>query len=224
MISGGDSAKQRAGRAAAEHVEDGMRVGLGTGSTITYTIHALADDGRDIVCAATSERTHTLAAGLGIRVLSPDEIGALDIAIDGADEIDPHLNLIKGGGGAHTREKIVAEMADRFIVVADESKLVDTLGAFKLPIEALPFAPEVLAARLRALGARAVQRRETVSDNGNTLLDADFGLIDDPASLAAALDAVPGLVEHGLFLGSTVERVLIGTADGVREITRPTSK
>ena len=224
MTSRGESAKERAGRAAAEHVEDGMRVGLGTGSTITHTLHALADLGRDILCAATSERTHALAAELGIRVVSPDEIGALDIAIDGADEIDPHLNLIKGGGGAHTREKIVAEMSARFIVVADESKLVDTLGAFKLPIEALPFAPGVLAARLRALGASRVEQREALSDNGNTLLDADFGLIDDPAGLAIALDSVPGLVEHGLFLGSTVERALLGTADGVREITHPVKK
>jgi len=224
MTSTGQSAKERAGRAAAEHVEDGMRVGLGTGSTITHTLHALAEHGRDIVCAATSDRTHALATELGIRVVSPDEIGALDIAIDGADEIDPQLNLIKGGGGAHTREKIVAEMAARFIVVADESKLVDTLGAFKLPIEALPFAPGIVAARLRELGASSVEQRETLSDNGNALLDADFGLIDDPASLAVALDSVPGLVEHGLFLGSTVERALVGTADGVREITHPTTR
>lgn len=219
--STGQGTKERAGRAAAEHVEDGMCVGLGTGSTVTYTLYALAEHGLDITCAATSERTHALAAELGLRVVPPDQIGSLDVAIDGADEVDPRLNLIKGGGGAHTREKIIAEMAARFIVVADESKLVQQLGAFRVPIEALPFAPGVLAARLRALGAHEVERREALSDNGNALLDADFGLIDDPAALAAELDRIPGLVEHGLFLGTTVERVVIGTADGIRELTHP---
>ena len=213
-----ESPKERAGRAAADHVEDGMRVGLGTGSTVNHTIHALGDRALDIVCAATSERTHELASSLGLRVVTPDQIERLDIAIDGADEIDPGLNLIKGGGGAHTREKIVAEMAERFIVVADESKLVSRLGAFKVPLEALPFAPAVVAARVRELGAADVKQRDAMSDNGNALLDADFGLIEDPAALASALDAIPGLVEHGLFLGSTVERAVIGFEEEIREL------
>ena len=215
-----DSAKKNTGEAAAAHVESGMRVGLGTGSTVNYTIRALGSRGLDIVCTSTSDRTQKLAEEVGLRAVAPDELGALDIAIDGADEVDPGLNLIKGGGGAHTREKIVAAMAARFIVVVDEAKLVERLGAFKVPIEALPFAPDVVAAGVRALGAGAVTRRETGSDNGNALLDADFGLIDDPAALAAQLSSVPGLIEHGIFLSDMVERVIVGKHDGVREITR----
>jgi ribose 5-phosphate isomerase A len=213
-------AKEAAGRRAAEYVESGMRVGLGTGSTVEHTLIALGERQPDILCAATSERTARLGTELGLKIVPPDELGSLDIAIDGADEVDPELHVIKGGGGAHTREKIIAQMAARFLVVVDESKLVRQLGAFGLPLEVLPFAPGVLAARLRALGARAITRREQFSDNGNLLLDADFGLIDDPEGLAAALAALPGLVEHGLFLGNMVERVIVAGSDGTREIAR----
>jgi ribose 5-phosphate isomerase A len=215
------AAKERAGRRAAEYVRDGMRVGLGTGSTVHFTIVALGERKPDITCASTSERTTELARSLGLLVLPPDEIGRLDVAIDGADEVDPALNLVKGGGGAHTREKIVASMADRFVVVVDESKLVAALGAFGLPLEVLPFAPEVVAGRVRALGASRVTTREARSDNGNLLMDADFGTIPDPEGLAARLSAVPGLVEHGIFPASMVERVIVATAQGVREIERP---
>ena len=213
-------AKQAAGRAAADYVEDGMRVGLGTGSTVHHTILALAERKPDVSCVATSERTRRLATELGLAVLEADEIGPLDVAIDGADEVDPRLNLVKGGGGAHAREKIVAEMAARFIVVADASKLVDCLGAFGLPLEVLPFAPGVVAERVRKLGATEVTTRPEPSDNGNVLLRAAFGRIEDPAALAARLAAIPGLVEHGLFLGETVERVIVADGDGVRELVR----
>jgi ribose 5-phosphate isomerase A len=212
-----EHAKQLAGRRAAEEVEDGMRVGLGTGSTVHHTILALGERKPSITCAATSERTAELAAGLGLRVVPPDELVSLDIAIDGADEVDPEFNLIKGGGGAHTREKIVAAMADRFIVVVDESKLVERLGAFGVPLEVLPFAPAVVTARVEALGANKVTRRPEPSDNGNLLLDAHFGFIEDPAGLAARLSAIPGLVEHGIFLGDMLERVVIAGAGGVSE-------
>ncbi len=213
-------AKELAGRRAADYVEDGMRVGLGTGSTVHHTIVALGERKPRITCAATSERTRELATRLGLEVLEPDEIGRLDLAIDGADEVDPVFNLVKGGGGALTREQIVAAMADRFIVVVDESKLVEALGAFGLPIEALPFSPGVVAARVGELGASEVSRRADPSDNGNVLLDARFGSIDDPAGLAARLSAIPGLVEHGIFLRDMVERVVIAGADGVSERVR----
>ena len=214
------AAKEAAGRRAAALVEDGMRVGLGTGSTVHFTIVALGERRPDVVCTATSQRTHALATELGLRVLPPDEVGHLDIAIDGADEVDPALNLTKGGGGAHLREKVVAEMADRFVVVVDESKVVPALGPFGTPLEVSDFAPAVVAERVRALGATEVTTRAERSDNGNLVCDAGFGTIDDPPALAAALAAVPGVLEHGIFLGSTVERVYVATADGsVRELT-----
>lgn len=213
-------AKELAGRRAADYVRDGMRVGLGSGSTVRFTILALGDRKPAITCVATSERTRALAGELGLRVVPPDEIGSLDLAIDGADEIDPHLNLVKGGGGAHAREKIVAQMTQRFIVVADESKLVDSLGAFGLPLEVLPFAPGVVAERVRRLGASEVSTRARRSDNGNLLMDASFGAIADPAALARELAAIPGLVEHGLFLAECVERVIVAGARGVRELVR----
>jgi ribose 5-phosphate isomerase A len=214
------SAKQAAGRRAAELVIDGMRVGLGTGSTVHHTIVALGERGPDITCTATSVQTHGLATSLGLRVVPPDEIRALDMAIDGADEVDPSFNLTKGGGGAHTREKLVAQMSDRFVVVVDESKLVDRLGPFGTPLEVLDFAPGVVAERVRSLGASEVTTRPGRSDNGNLLMDAHFGPIDDPIRLMARLAVIPGLVEHGLFAGSTVERVIVAGVAGVREITR----
>lgn len=218
-MSSQEHAKEQAGRYAAGYVVDGMAVGLGTGSTVHWTIVELAERGLDIVCTATSVRTHELATGLGLKVVSPDEAGSLDIAVDGADEVDRDLNLTKGGGGAHTREKIVAAMADRFVVVVDESKLVDRLGPFGTPVELLDFAPAVTAARLADLGATEVTVHEGRSDNGNLLADARFGTIDDPAALAAALDAVPGLVEHGIFPAAMVERVVVASPSGVRELT-----
>jgi ribose 5-phosphate isomerase A len=212
-----DDAKERAGRHAAGYVEDGMRVGLGTGSTVHWTIVELGDRQPDIICTATSVQTHELATSLGLTVVSPDEIGTLDIAIDGADEVDPAFNLTKGGGGAHTREKIVAQMAPRFIVVVDESKLVEHLGPFGTPVEVIDFAPGVVTRRLMAAGAAAITTREKRSDNGNLIMDAQFGTIDDPDALARALESIPGIVEHGLFLGRMVERVVIAGDGGVRE-------
>lgn len=212
------AAKERAGRRAAEYVCDGMRVGLGTGSTVYYAILALGERKPAVVYAATSTRTESLGRELGLRILPPDQIGSLDLAIDGADEVDSELNLVKGGGGALTREKIVARMAERFIVVVDESKLVDRLGAFGLPIEVLDFAPETVSAWVRELGASRITQRPGVDDNGNILIDAFFGAIQAPAALSARLDEIPGLVAHGIFLAKMVERVVIGRADGVREI------
>jgi ribose 5-phosphate isomerase A len=220
MVDPRAQAKEAAGRRAATYVTDGMRVGLGTGSTVHFTIVALGERRPDIVCAATSERTRALASELGLKVVPPDELLTLDVAIDGADEVDARFNLIKGGGGAHLREKIIAAMARRFIVVVDEAKVVETLGAFPLPLEVLPFAPAVVAEQVRALGARSVTTRGARSDNGNLLMDAAFERIADPAGLAARLAAIPGLIEHGLFPADMVERVVVAGADGIRELTR----
>jgi ribose 5-phosphate isomerase A len=225
-VTAQEDAKERAGRQAAGYVVDGMRVGLGTGSTVRWTIVALGERQADIVCTATSLQTHKLATSLGLQVVTPDEIAVLDMAIDGADEVDPAFNLTKGGGGAHTREKIVAQMAARFIVVVDESKMVDRLGPFGTPLEVLDFAPQVVIDRLHKLGADDVSTRDQRSDDGNLLMDAHFGPIVDPASLARALEQIPGIVEHGIFLSDMVERVLVAGTDvagSVRELPNPRS-
>lgn len=213
-----DRAKEEAGRDAAGHVTDGMRVGLGTGSTVHWTIVELGERALDIVCTATSVQTHELATSLGLRVISPDEIGALDIAIDGADEVDPAFNLTKGGGAAHTREKIIASMTPRFIVVVDETKIVDALGPFGTPLEVLDFAPGVVTTAVMELGATSVTTRERRSDNGNLIMDAQFGSIADPVALGTALALTPGIVEHGIFPGSMVERVVVAGTAGVHEL------
>lgn len=213
-----DVAKEEAGRHAARYVEAGMRVGLGTGSTVHWTIVELGERKLDVVCTATSVQTHDLALSLGLRVVSPDEIGHLDIAIDGADEVNPAFDLTKGGGAAHTREKIVASMADRFVVVVDESKLVPALGPFGTPIEVLGFAPGVVAASVQSLGAAEVVTRPVKSDNGNLVMVAHFGTIPDPPALAEQLSVVPGLVEHGIFPGSMVERVVVAGTNGTHEL------
>ena len=211
-----EAAKQEAGRRAATYVKGGMRVGLGTGTTVTHTIIALGEQAPDVVCTATSAASHDLATRVGLKVVSPDEVSHVDVTIDGADEVSADFWLTKGGGGAHTREKIVATMSERLVVVVDETKLVDKLGAFGTPLEILPFAPQVTAAWVRDLGASDVTFREERSDSGNLLADARFGLIEDPAALAAALSAVPGVVEHGIFSNTLVSEVMGAGSDGVR--------
>jgi ribose 5-phosphate isomerase A len=219
-MSAQDTWKEAAGRHAAALVADGMKVGLGTGSTVHFTIVALGEAGRDITCTATSTRTSDLATSLGLRVITPDEIGHLDLAIDGADEVDPSFNLTKGGGGAHLREKVVAEMADRFVVVVDETKLVPHLGPFGTPLEVSDYAPAVVAARVHSLGASEVTTRDERSDGGNLLMDAAFGSIDDPAALGASLSAVPGVLSHGIFLADTVTEVIVAGEAGPRVLDR----
>lgn len=221
-LSGSELGKQRAGRFAAGFVESGMKVGLGTGSTVHHMMVALAEKSLDIACVATSRRTEARARELGLRMITADEAGRLEIAIDGADEVDPMCHLVKGGGGAHTREKVVAEMADKFVVVVDDSKLVEALGAFGLPVEVLDFAPGIASARLEALGAEMVTVLPERSDGGNVLLRVMFEVIEDPAELAASIKAIPGVVEHGLFLNWCVARVIVGTSEGqVRQIFPP---
>jgi ribose 5-phosphate isomerase A len=213
--------KVAAGRHAANFVEDGMRVGLGTGSTVHWTTVALGERKPDVICVATSEATAALAREVGLRIVSPADQPELDLAIDGADEVDTALNLVKGGGGAHAREKIVASMAARFVVVVDERKLVERLGRFGLPLEVLEFGVPYVANRLSVLGATSVTPRGKLSDNGNPLYEADFFPIDDPSGLAEQLQAIPGIVEHGIFPAAMVERVVVAGTDGVRELIRP---
>lgn len=224
-------AKEAAGRAAARLLRDGMRVGLGTGSTAHCFIVATAEAmhaGLRIQAVPTSERSGRLAAELGIQLVELDRRG-LDLAVDGADQIDPQLRLIKGGGGAHVREKVVATAARRYVVVADPSKLVTQLRG-PVPVEILHFgSDETLSALEEACGVPFTLRlggdgTPEVSDSGNLLGDGHFGALDDPDGLALKLDAVPGLVGHGLFLGMT-DLVLVGDEAGqAREITGPRSR
>jgi ribose 5-phosphate isomerase A len=210
-----DDDKRLAAEAALGEVRDGMLVGLGTGSTVAFLIRALGErvrDGLRVEAVATSVASARAAQGEGIIVRDFAEVARVDLTIDGADEIDARLHAIKGAGGAMLREKVVAAASDRMVVIADGTKRVDAIGAAKLPVEVLPFARSFVTARLEALGA-AVDLRAGGTDNGNLILDARFGRIEDPRALAAAIDAVPGALGHGLFLGE-VDAAYIA-ADGV---------
>jgi ribose 5-phosphate isomerase A len=235
-----NQAKRAAGEAAAALVEDGMRLGLGTGSTTAFAIEAVGrrvrEEGLRVVGVPTSFAAERLARRYGVPVVGLDALGldalapgvpALDLALDGADEVDPHLNLIKGRGAAHTREKVVAALAARFVVLVDPSKEVARLGtAMPVPVEVLPFAEPAVARALRGLGAEPVLRMgkakdgPVVTDQGFWVLDARFDPIEDPAALAAALDALPGVLGHGLFVGLATD-VLVGEGEGmVRRLER----
>lgn len=230
-----DPAKLAASRAAVALVQDGMRLGLGTGSTASVMVRELAArvqaEGLSLRCAATSRATAELAESLGLRIESLDDIGWLDMTIDGADEVDPQLHLIKGGGAAHLREKVVAAASDRMVVIADPAKVVEVLGAFPLPVEVLAFGFETTRTLIRRalnaldLGGRDVMQRLSgsdplITDEGNLILDLHLGAIPDPVALARALSGIPGVVEHGLFLGMC-DLVIIGRKDGsVVELAR----
>jgi ribose 5-phosphate isomerase A len=196
--------KRAAAELAAELIEDGMSVGLGTGSTVSYLLPALAGRGLDIRCVATSPATEAMARELGIPVEPFDTFDRLDIAIDGADQIDPASWIVKGGGAAHTREKIVAAAADRFVVIASSDKEVERIAA-PIPLELLAYG---LRATLRAV-APAELRECPPSPDGGVIADY-LGPVDDPAVLAAQLAATPGVVEHGLFAPSLVTEVIVG--------------
>lgn len=217
--------KQAAGYLAAEWVKDGMTVGLGTGSTAYYTIEKLGQrvaEGLKITAIATSKASEELAQKYNIPLLKASEVDKLDIAIDGADELDSQLNLIKGGGAALLREKLVALHSDQFIVVADGSKVVDQLGAFKLPIEVVPFCYEWTLHTLREsypvpFELRMKDQDIVVTDNGNYIIDASFGRIESPQQLAEELKRITGVVDHGLFIGIAAKAV-VGYEDGHTEI------
>ncbi len=205
-----DAAKRDAAERAAVLVEDGMRLGLGTGSTVDLLLPALARRGlKDLRCVATSEATERQARELGLPVEPFDALTRLDLAIDGADEVAPDRWLVKGGGGAHTREKIVAAAATQFLVIADSGKVVDALRP-PIPVEVLPYgAPAILAAL-----APAAPRDAPPSPDGGLIVD-HHGDVEDPAALAAKLSATPGVVDHGLFAPSLVTMVLVGRDGGV---------
>lgn len=227
-----DTAKYVAGRQAVTFVEDGMKLGLGTGSTAAFMVRALAErvqaEGLRVTCVATSQRTEDLARNLGLEVVGLDEVRWLDLTIDGADEFDPEFNLIKGGGAALLREKIVASASDRMVVITDASKDVATLGAFPLPVEIVPFGwqatrtmIEDLLVSFDVLSHDCVLRRDgdrpVLTDNGNHILDLHLARIADPRLLALRLNQVPGVVENGLFI-DICDCVVIGHGDGRVEV------
>ena len=217
--------KQMAGERAAEYVEDGMIIGLGTGSTVYYTIVKLGElvkEGLDIIGIPTSLETERLAKELGINLSSLEEHPVIDLTIDGADEIDPRLNLIKGGGGALLREKIVASASKTEIIVADERKLVQNLGErFYLPVEAIPFSEAVVMKRLDEMGLNPEPRvrdgKRFITDNGNIIIDCHTGPIENAAELEKELNMIPGVVENGLFIG-LAHRALVATKNGINEL------
>ncbi|MGE5501470.1 MAG: ribose-5-phosphate isomerase RpiA [Ignavibacteriales bacterium] len=223
-----DAQKQAAGEAAASLVENGMIVGLGTGSTAAWFVKALAARGlRDIHGVPTSEKTAELARELGIPLMALDDVKAIDLTVDGADEIGPGLSLIKGGGAALLREKLVWEASDRCVVIADAAKKVDVLGKFPLPIEVVRFGHPHTARKLADIAAefellpprlRKAERGIVITDGGNVIYDVPSGAIPDPAALAAALKSVTGVVDHGLFL-DLADEALVGTDDGVVRLT-----
>ena len=217
---GSDAAKRAAGESAAEAVEDGMVVGLGTGSTTAHAIRAIGrqvDAGLDVVGVPTSFQSRELAREAGIPLSGLDAV-SVDLAIDGADEV-AGTDCIKGGGAAHAREKIVDASADRFLVVADPTKTAETLSR-PVPVEVLSAARTTVAESVRDLGGdptlRQAERKDgpVVTDNGNLVLDCAFGDIDEPAALGRALASLPGVVEHGLFVG-LADEVHVGSEDGV---------
>ncbi len=219
-----DDWKRQAAEQALAYVEDGMKLGLGTGSTAAKFVELLGArvrSGLKVICVPTSEATRAQAAALSIPLTTLDAMPSLDLTVDGADEIDDELRLIKGGGGALLREKIVAVASNRVVIIADNSKRVEMLGKFPLPLEVVPFglaATEILIAKLAAdtgLDGEITLRRGTdgnpfVTDNGNHILDCAFGSIDDPEALDDALKLVPGLVESGLFLGIADVGIIAG--------------
>lgn len=225
--------KIKAAAEALTYVKDGMRLGIGTGSTAEEFVRLLAEkvaEGLDVIGVPTSERTAALCRELGVRLTTLEETPELDLTIDGADEIGPELALIKGGGGALLREKIVAAASAQMLVIADESKNVEVLGRFPLPIEvnrfglaATQIAIEKAAAALDLSGSvtlRMTGGEAFVTDGGHLILDASFGRIPDTRALSNALHAIPGVVEHGLFLGLARVAILAG-ADGIRTRTQP---
>ena len=223
-----EAGKKNAALEAAKYVERGMTLGLGTGSTAQYFVEALAPmaaDGWGLRGVPTSEATRRQAESIGIEIITPDETTQIDLAVDGTDEADPNLNLIKGGGGALLREKIVASAAERFIVIADKSKRLPTLGAFPLPVEIEPFGWALTVSGIRAaLNEAGFDKPELTlrhregdifkSDGGHLILDCALGRIENPADLDKTLNRIPGVIETGLFCGLT-DMVIYGDDDSV---------
>ena len=220
------SSKMNAGYKAAEYVEDGMVLGLGTGSTTHFFIEKVGmrikDEGISVMGIPTSFQSLLKAKECNIPITTLEEHD-IDLSVDGADEVDGELNLIKGGGAAHTKEKIVDYAADKFIVIVDESKVVDELGNFPVPVEVLPDASRMVIKELEDMGAtceiRMAQRKDgpVITDNGNFVIDAKFEKIDSPAHLEIDLNSIPGVVENGIF-SQMVDKVIVGTDGGTKEL------
>lgn len=228
-----DQRKRQAAARALEEVRDGMKLGLGTGSTAKHFVELLGErvrDGLQVVGVPTSEATRADAERCGIRLTTLDELDRLDLTVDGTDEVDPALNLIKGGGAALLREKIVAAASDRMIVIADDSKWVERLGRFPLPVEVIPFGLSATRRAMeRAFAAAGVagemRLRKTgdghalVTDGGHWIIDAHLGAIADAPRLAQLLASIPGVVEHGLFIG-LASTVMLAGSEGIRVVER----
>jgi ribose 5-phosphate isomerase A len=228
-VTGQEEAKKRVALEAVKHVKDGFVVGLGSGSTAAFAIQELGkmikQKDLHIMGVPSSSQAKILAVNSGIPLTTLDEHPVLDLAIDGADEVDKNLDMIKGGGGALTREKIVASSAKKVVIVADESKLVEKLGKFKLPIEVLPFALAPVTNAIKELGGKAFLRESkgkvgaVVTDNGNYILDVDFGLIDNTKALDEKLQHIPGVIETGLFI-NLATTVYLGKPDGIIQLKK----
>lgn len=222
-----DQEKKAAALASLHYIEDGFVVGLGTGTTAAHLLPALAEKvkaGLKIRGIRTSVHTQAMASQLGIPLTTLEECPQIDVTIDGADDVDPQLNLIKGGGGALLREKITASASRQLVIIADARKRQPFLGKFPLPVEVIPFAQTLLRRRIEALGATVKLRLDAagkafVTDEHHHILDCHFGKIGDPPALARTLEAMPGVVEHGLFIGMAW-RAIFGGPDGVQELVR----
>jgi ribose 5-phosphate isomerase A len=212
-----NTGKQAAARAALEFVEAGKVLGVGTGSTVNFLIEELATRGVKLAgtVSSSNESTRRLQAA-GYPVLDLNDVGEIDTYIDGADETNPGRQLIKGGGAALTREKIIAAASRRFVCIADEGKLVDTLGAFPLPVEVIPMSRTHVARALERLGGRPVWRTQTVTDNGNHILDVHGLRITDPVGLETAINQIVGVVTVGLFAARPADLVILGGPAGIR--------
>jgi len=217
-----DEMKRSAARAAIAHVPEAAIVGVGTGSTVNFFIQALANIQGRIEGAVSSSRASTrLLQAAGIRVLELNDVAELAVYVDGADEVDHHLRMIKGGGGALTGEKIVAQVARKFVCIADRGKLKDRLGAFPLPVEVIPLARSFVGREMVKLGGRPAWREGFVSDYGNLILDVHGLTILDPVELEARLNQIPGVVTNGLFARRPADLLILGAPDGVQTLSRP---
>ncbi len=214
--------KRAVAQAALKFVRPGAVLGVGTGSTVDLFIDALAAAKIHVPAAvSSSERSSTRLASHGVRILDLNDVDELPVYIDGADEIDPGFSMIKGGGAALTREKIVAAVATHFVCIADASKKVDVLGRFPLPVEVIPMARSYVMRELARLGGQPKWREGVVTDNGNVIVDVHGLRIADPVALEARINAIVGVVTNGLFAARGADVLLLGTADGVAELRRP---
>ncbi len=215
--------KKTAGEKGAEYIRDGMVIGLGTGSTVRYTIEAIANrikyENLDIIGIPTSNATEKLALSLGIKISSLEEYSEVDLCIDGADEVDSEFNLIKGAGGAHTMEKIVSSASKRFIVVVDKTKMVEKIGKLPVPVEFISFGKRFISNELRRIGGYPELRENFRTDNGNLIFDTKFH-INNPSLLEDKINSIPGVIENGVFSKRRPEMIIVGDGNNFRILNR----